>query len=115
MALVAIAFGALTVASGGATLFGAVDMGAVVPLVLWFNTLAGFVYFAVGLGTWSGRRWAYPLALAVLVASLLVLAAFGLHVLRGGAFEMRTVIAMSLRCAVLSVMILTARHTWKAR
>lgn len=37
---VAIAFGALTIVSGGRTLLGLADMGAVVPFVLWFNTLA---------------------------------------------------------------------------
>ena len=37
---VAIAFGLLTVVSGGTTLLGALEMGAVVLFVLWFNTLA---------------------------------------------------------------------------
>ena len=40
----AIAFGLLTLISGGSALFGLVDMGAVVPFVLWFNFLAGFAY-----------------------------------------------------------------------
>ncbi|MCB5412136.1 hypothetical protein [Pseudogemmobacter faecipullorum] len=35
----AIAFGLLTLISGGSALFGLVDMGAVVPFVLWFNFL----------------------------------------------------------------------------
>lgn len=37
----AIFFGVLTVISGATTLLGALDMGAVVPFVLWFNTGAG--------------------------------------------------------------------------
>ena len=49
-AIVAIVFGALTIISGGRALFGGVDMGAVVPFVLWFNFLAGFAYVAAGLG-----------------------------------------------------------------
>lgn len=48
-AIVAIVFGALTIISGGRALFGGVDMGAVVPFVLWFNFLAGFAYVAAGL------------------------------------------------------------------
>ena len=40
----AIAFGLVTLISGGSALFGLVDMGAVVPFVLWFNFLAGFAY-----------------------------------------------------------------------
>ena len=38
---VAIVFGVLTIFSGGRTLLGSADAGAVVPFVLWFNTLAG--------------------------------------------------------------------------
>ena len=66
---VAIAFGLLTVVSGGTTLLGALEMGAVVLFVLWFNTLAGLAYVVAGLGLWQGRRWAYPLSLAIFAAS----------------------------------------------
>lgn len=114
-ALVAMVFGGLTILSGGTTLMGALDMGAVVPFVVWFNTAAGFFYFAVGVGLWLGRAWAFPLALVVLVATVVVFAAFGLHVARGGAFEMRTVAAMTLRCAVLAGLTLAARHVSKGR
>ena len=34
-AAVAVIFGLLTIVSGGRALFGGVDMGAVVPFVLW--------------------------------------------------------------------------------
>ena len=107
---VAIAFGLLTVVSGGTTLLGALEMGAVVLFVLWFNTLAGLAYVVAGLGLWQGRRWAYPLSLAIFAATLLVFAAFGLHVAQGGAFEMRTVYAMALRSAVWGAIALMARQ-----
>jgi len=113
-ALVAMVFGGLTILSGGTTIMGALDMGAVVPFVLWFKTAAGFFYVAVGVGLWVGRAWAFPLALGVLAATVLVFAAFGLHVVQGGAFEMRTV-AMTLRCAVLAGVALAARHASKGR
>ena len=106
---VAIAFGVLTIFSGGRTLLGSADMGAVVPFVLWFNTLAGLAYVVAGLGLWQGRRWAWPLSFAIFAATLLVFAAFGLHVARGGAFEMRTVYAMALRSAVWGWIALVAR------
>ena len=114
-ALVAMVFGGLTILSGGTTIMGALDMGAVVPFVLWFNTAAGFFYVAVGVGLWVGRAWAFPLALGVLAATVLVFAAFGLHVVQGGAFEMRTVAAMTLRCAVLAGVALAARQASKGR
>lgn len=107
---VAIAFGVLTVVSGGTTLLGALEMGAVVLFVLWFNTLAGLAYVVAGLGLWRGRRWAWPLSLAIFAATLLVFVAFGLHVAQGGAFEMRTVYAMALRSAVWGAIALVARQ-----
>lgn len=107
---VAIAFGVLTVVSGGTTLLGALEMGAVVLFVLWFNTLAGLAYVVAGSGLWQGRRWTYPLSLAIFAATLLVFAAFGLHVAQGGAFEMRTVYAMALRSAVWGTIALVARQ-----
>ncbi len=112
---VAIAFGVLTVFSGGRTLLGSADMGAVVPFVLWFNTLAGLAYVVAGLGLWQGRRWAWPLSLAIFAATLLVFAAFGLHVAQGGAFEMRTVYAMALRSAVWGWIAWVTRQAFSGR
>lgn len=112
---VAVAFGVLTVFSGGRTVLGSADMGAVVPFVLWFNTLAGIAYVVAGLGLWQGRRWAWPLSLAIFAATLLVFAAFGLHVAQGGAFEMRTVYAMALRSAVWGAIALVARQALSGR
>ena len=111
---VAIVFGMMTVASGGSTLLGGLEMGAVVPFVLWFNTAAGVAYVAAGLGLWRGRRWAFPLSFAIFAATLIVFAGFGLHVAQGGAFEMRTVFAMALRSAVWGVISLVARRTLSA-
>ena len=104
VALIALAFGALTVFSGGRVLFGPdvarVAAGHYVPFVLWFNFLAGFAYIAAGVGLWLWRRWAAWLALAIAVGTVLVFAAFGVHVVIGGAFEVRTVAAMTLRTAL---------------
>jgi len=48
LAVIAMAFGALTVFSGGRALFGDAQaraaVGNAVPFVLWFNFLAGFAY-----------------------------------------------------------------------
>lgn len=101
VALVALAFGALTVFSGGRVLFGPAAAraaaGDYVPFVLWFNFLAGFAYVAAGAGLWRWRRWAAWLALGIAAATLVVFAALGVHVALGGAFEARTVAAMTLR------------------
>lgn len=108
----AVAFGLLTLASGGSALMGTVDMGAVVPFVLWFNFLAGFAYIAGGVLLWRGHHLALPVALAILIATATVFAAFGWRVATGGAYEPRTVGAMTLRTAFWAV---TAWVAWKTR
>jgi len=98
--LCAVIFGLLTIVSGGRALFGGVDMGAVVPFVLWFNFLAGFVYVLAGIGLWRNAGWAPVLSLAIAVATAAVFAAFLWHVGSGGGWEARTMGAMILRTGV---------------
>lgn len=104
ISLVAIGFGLLTIKEGSTILFGdaaaLAAAGNYVPFVLWFNFLAGFAYVAAGAGLWLMRRWAVGLAITIAAATALTFAAFGIHVYAGGAFEPRTVIAMSLRTLV---------------
>ncbi len=114
LAVIAVAFGLLTIVSGGRALFGSeaqrAAAGAYVPFVLWFNFAAGFAYVVAGAGLRLQRRWAATLAALIAVATLLVFAAFGAHVLTGGEFEKRTVAAMSLRSIVWIVIALVARR-----
>ena len=104
ISIIAILFGMLTIKSGGMVLFTEGEAhqaaGDYVPFVLWFNFLSGFVYIAAGLGFWFGKNWAMGLAVAIALATLLVFVAFGIHVLMGGSYEVRTVMAMSLRSMV---------------
>lgn len=111
--LFAILFGSMTILSGGYVLFGGEEArsaaGAVVDYVLWFNFLAGFAYVLVGIGLLLRWRWTYPLALAVLTGTLAVFLAFLLHVLTGGAYELRTLAALIFRTAVLGWIAVVAR------
>ena len=104
ISLVAIAFGLLTIKEGGSVLFGdeaaRTAAGNYVPFVLWFNFIAGFAYVVAGIGLWLQQRWAIWLAVANASATALTFAAFGAHIASGGAYEQRTVIAMSLRTLV---------------
>lgn len=104
LALIGLAFGAMTVFSGGRVLFGGEAVrqqaGDIVPFVLWFNFLAGFAYVAAAVGLFLARPWAARLALAIAAATALVFLAFGIHVLGGASFEPRTVGAMTLRTGV---------------
>lgn len=103
-AIVAVLFGALTVWSGGRALFGGAtaraEVGNAVGFVLWFNFLCGFFYVLAGIGLFLWRRWAALLSAAIAITTLFVFVAFGWHVAAGGAFEMRTVWAMTLRSGI---------------
>lgn len=104
VSIFAIFFGLLTLKEGGSVLFfeGAAReaAGSYVPFVLWFNFSAGFAYIAAGIGLWGMKRWSAYLAVVVAVSTIIVFTGFGVHVLQGGAFEWRTVIAMTLRSSI---------------
>ena len=111
-------FGVLTIVSGGRVLFGGAAAraaaGDFVPFVLWFNFMSGFVYVLAGVSIAMGRRWAATLSIALAVAIATAFALFGLHVFQGGAFEMRTVGAMSLRLVVWIVIAAVAARNLRA-
>lgn len=117
LAIVAIAFGILTVISGGRALFGGesarVELGHVVPFVLWFNFIAGFAYVIAGTGLLRARRWAVFIAVFLAASTLLVVLAFATHVMAGGAFEMRTVGALALRSLFWIVVAIVALRAVK--
>ena len=107
----AVLFGLATLIEGGHVLFGGPEAraqaGNVVPFVLVFNFGAGFAYVAAGAAALAGRSWAVWLARALAASTLLVFVALGVHVLGGGAFETRTMVAMTLRSLFWVVQSLT--------
>ncbi len=108
-------FGLLSIKEGGSVLIGdpaaVAAAGAYVPFVVWFNAAAGFAYIVAGIGIWRDERWGAALAAAIACATVAVFAAFGVRVLCGGAYEMRTLVAMALRSAIwIGVAALTVRH-----
>ena len=115
-AIIAILFGALTIISGGSVIFlseSARAAGDIVPFVVWFNFLAGFAYVISGIGLYKWRQWAIYLSMIIAVLTMLVFAGLGFHILNGGAFEMRTVIAMAFRLFMWTVIALLAKLAWK--
>jgi hypothetical protein len=100
---IAILFGVATLISGGHTLFelhGTENSAAkIVPFVLYFNFIAGFAYIITGVGLMLKRRWAPVSAVAITVATTIVFLSLGGWILAGNAYEMQTVVAMSLRTA----------------
>jgi hypothetical protein len=100
-AMIAALFGFATIYSGGMALFGgeqaAAAVGNAVPIVLWFNFCAGFLYVLTAVGLFLRLPWAGPLAWVIGVSTLIVFGIFIVLVLSGTAFEWRTVGAMVLR------------------
>lgn len=119
MAVIAVGFGLLTIKEGGAVLFfdgpARAAAGNYVPFVLWFNFLAGFAYVIAGIGLWVRRRWAVALAVVIAAATALTFVAFGAYVYFGGAWEQRTLMAMSLRTLVWAAIAMVAWRLLRLR
>ena len=102
--IIAIAFGILTIKSGSAVLFtdgpARIAAGDYVGFVVWFNFLAGFLYIVAGIGLWIKQKWASKLAIIIATLTVVVFAALGVHILMDGSYEIRTVVAMTLRSVI---------------
>ncbi len=99
-ALFFLLFGALTIFAGGNALFTEVGIrtrGNIVPLVLWFNFIAGFFYVLIACLIFFKKKIA--LRFLAILSSLNMVVLFYLfnHILGQGAYEVRTVIAMTFR------------------
>jgi hypothetical protein len=98
--VVAILFGMATIKEGGTVLFteaGEKSAGNYVPFVLWFNFLAGFAYIVAGIALYKLKSCSRRLVLVIAISTSIVFIFFGLHILNGGAYEIRTVAAMTIR------------------
>ncbi len=100
ISIFSMVFGMATVKEGGTVLFteaGKQGAGNFVPFVLWFNFFAGFAYILAGIMLFRLKSCSRKLASVIAVATTIVFVLFGIHILNGGAFELRTVVAMTLR------------------
>ncbi len=101
VAVVAALFGLLTIFSGGMALFGGAAakaaVGDAVPVVLWFNFLAGFAYILGAFALYNFAPWAQRTAWLIGICTLLVFAMLIAMAVSGTPFEWRTIGAMVLR------------------
>ena len=103
LAFVGVLFGVMTLKTGGLSLFteeGRVAAGSYVPFVLWFNFLAGFLYIVAGVGIFMRHSRAILIAKFLAIATLGVFILFLGHVALGGAYEVKTLVAMIFRGGV---------------
>lgn len=114
----AIIFGLASIKEGGSVLAGGMEACQAVqcvPFITWFNSLAGFAYIAAGVGFL--KSWSYSGMLAKVIAGLTVLffVGFGLHILSGGVYASRTVIAMSFRSIIWIAIALISMRLWNSQ
>ncbi|RDH80783.1 MAG: hypothetical protein DIZ80_17320 [endosymbiont of Galathealinum brachiosum] len=104
ISIIAVVFGLLTIKSGGSVIFiDGIDRknaGNYIPFVVWFNFLAGFAYVIAGTGLFMKKSWAARLSFLITISTLIIFILLGLHILNNQAYETRTVIAMSLRTTI---------------
>lgn len=102
--IVAIIFGLMTIKSGGAVLFtdgeARAAAGDYVGFVVWFNFLAGFLYIVAGIGLWLKQKWATKLSIVIATLTIFIFAGLGIHIFLDGQYEIRTVVAMTLRSVI---------------
>lgn len=112
ISIIAMAFGLMTIKSGGLTLFvDGVDRAAAgnyVPFVLWFNFFAGFFYVVASIGLFMQKPWAVWMSIFLATATAIVFALFGVHVFNDGLYESRTIVAMSLRTTIWIIIAIVA-------
>lgn len=100
VALLFLLFGFMTIISGGRSLFtesGVATRGNIVPVVLWFNFLAGFFYLLAGILTFRLKACAKKIAVILAILNIIVLSYLAIHVYQGGLYENKTIMAMTFR------------------
>lgn len=100
VAIAAILFGIATVKEGGTVLFteaGKQSAGNYVPFVLWFNFIAGFAYIVAGIAMFRLKSCSRRLSALIAISTTIVFILFGIHIFNDGLYELRTVMAMTLR------------------
>lgn len=111
---VTLVFGIATIKSGGDVLFwnsaARQSAGHFVPFVVWANFFLGFFYIVCAILIVLQLAAAPKLATAILIATLAVFAALGIHILIGGEYEARTIAAMTFRTVVWGVVVMLLRR-----
>jgi hypothetical protein len=113
VAIVAILFGIATVKEGGTVLFteaGKQGAGNYVPFVLWFNFFAGFAYIMAGIAMFKLKSCSRRLTAVIAISTTIVFILLGIHIFNDGLYELRTVMAMTIRSTLwISIAILALR------
>ncbi len=73
-AIVAFILGLLSIVEGGSVLLGLTTKPyTVLPWLVWYNVVLGFVSVAAGVGLWMKRTWGLSFAVTIVSLNFLVL------------------------------------------
>lgn len=95
-----ILFGLTTITAGGNAFFtqsGRIAAGKIIPLVLWYNFIAGFFYILAGFAIYKQKSMAIRISMLLANSSFAIYFALLIHIFKGNEYETRTLIAMTFR------------------
>lgn len=108
LSFVAVTFGIVTLFASSSILFGYSDVlkkeGNYPSFILWVNFFSGPLYLLAGAGLFYSKRWAFVLLLGIIILLMVSLSFMVLLLKIGVGYEMETVVALSIRIAVTSIL-----------
>lgn len=112
-AIPAFMIGLLSIKEGGSVLLGlSTKAYPVLPWLVWYNFVMGFVSVIAGAGLWTQRRWGGVLAAVILLSHGIVFLSLMALVMLGKTVARISTMAMLFRTAIWLVLYMVLR--WKS-
>jgi hypothetical protein len=112
-AIPALIIGLLSIKEGGSVLLGlSIKAYPVLPWLVWYNVVMGFVSVIAGAGLWMQRRWGSVLTAMILLCHGIVFLSLMALVMLGKTVARISVMAMLIRTAIWFMIYMVLR--WKS-
>lgn len=106
-------FGLITIFMGGSVIFDLfgirVKEGNYVLFVVWANFICGFIYLATVYGFLKNKKWSAILMWIATLVLIITFVAFFIHIHSGGAYEKKTIYAMTFRTTITLAIAIASR------
>lgn len=108
--------GLLSIKEGGSVLLGlSTKTYIVLPWLVWYNVLLGFIAVIIGIGIWKQRAWAARNAVTILTLHGLVLMILVILLVFKEAIAINSIMAMLFRTLVWFAIVLLLRRKSKTQ
>ncbi len=112
-AIPAVIIGLLSIKEGGSVLLGlSTKAYPVLPWLVWYNVVMGFVSVIAGAGLWMQRRWGSVFTAMILLCHGIVFLSLMALVMLGKTVARISVMAMLIRTAIWFMIYMVLR--WKS-